>query len=462
MKVTAIQSGGLGSAVRLDAKYFNAPAQRIRAELTALPNVRVVTIGGTEGIGETSMPSRFKRVYAGNGEASVPYLRPYDVFEYLPTAADHLADIAEVDPYRIQVGDILQTCSGRNLGPLTMADEHIAGFVLSHDMIRIRIKDRLLRHYVLGLLRTPTGQHLVRGDLNGSVIDHINDAQISSIKLPVFEDIAAEVAADVETAFQLRSVARKTLSNAVDHAEAAIPKHANSRLAAGWTVSSTSLKTRLDAAFHEQSVRQVRQDISDMGGVRLGDVAQIRKPGGRYKTYYVSEEHGKPLLSGRQLLQADVIAPKHIASRSIRDNSGYELRTNWICFQADGRADEGLGTPVLITAERDGWLASGHVARVMPNDPADAGWLWAALAAPSVQKQISALAAGSVVDALYEVDLENVMVPPRHIIDSEQVILAWSNFAKAHEAESKAKDMLEARLTGSALEVLDLEAATSM
>lgn len=102
---------------------------------------------------------------------------------------------------------------------------------------------------------------------------------------------------------------------------------------------------------------------------------------------------------------------KYISERSIGRDTSFDLQAGSICFQADGRAGEGLGTPVLITRERNGWLGSGHIVRVIPNDPSDSGWLWAAIASSQVQIQIAALACGSVVDALYPDDLERVLLP---------------------------------------------------
>lgn len=69
----------------------------------------------------------------------MPYLRPYDVFEYLPPEADRLSvtRTARLEDYLIQEGDILQTCSGRNLGPVTIADSYLTQSALSHDMIRM-------------------------------------------------------------------------------------------------------------------------------------------------------------------------------------------------------------------------------------------------------------------------------------------------------------------------------------
>jgi hypothetical protein len=59
-------------------------------------------------------------VWAAEGEPSVPYLRPYDTFDYLPVAADHLSRVRteNLDALMIRAGDLLVTCSGRNLADL--------------------------------------------------------------------------------------------------------------------------------------------------------------------------------------------------------------------------------------------------------------------------------------------------------------------------------------------------------
>lgn len=425
---------------RFDARYFSGPAVRIRSVLAARGDVELRPIGGLGGLGDVTAPSRFKRVYATPGEDYISYLRPYDVFEFLPPEADRLSvsRTPNLDDYRIKEGDLLQTISGRNLGPLTIADAYLARFALSHDMARITIEDETDRYYTLAFLRSPTGQHLLRGDLNGSVIDHITVDQVSAIQVPMIESIRAEVATLSRDATNLRGQARASLHDSLEQLNAKYPNVREDPYRVGWTVRAASLGTRLDAAFHSAHVQSVRQRLVVDGGIRLGDVAGIQKPGGRYKTYYVGPNQGTPLLSGRQILQLDVVGAKNISSRSVKADSGYEIRPGWIVFQADGRAEESLGYPSVVTSERDGWFASGHVGRVIPHDLDDTGWLWAAIASEVVQEQIAALACGSVVDALYPETLEDVVLPPRELVDSPGVNAAWDDLAaaavKAHEA----------------------------
>ena len=398
--------------------------------------------------GAVYAPSRFKRAYAVPGEDFVPYLRPYDVFEYLPPEADRLsvARTENLDDYRIESGELLQTCSGRNLGPLTIADQYLERFALSHDMVRIKIPNESERFYTLAVLQSVVGQHLLRGDLNGSVIDHISDAQVSALRVPFIDTIIAKVSELMKDATALREQSRTALRGALDRLNSVIDLSHEKPLRDGWTVKATDLGARLDAAYHAARVRTSRETLLDMGGVTLGSVAKITKPGGRYKTYYVAPGHGTPLLSGTQILQADPIGAKHISSRSITKDTGYELRRGVVCFQADGRAEESLGYPSMVTSERDGWLASGHVGRAAPKSSDDAGWLWASLASDAVREQVAALACGSVVDALYPEDLENVVLPPRELVDSAAVSAAWQGFADAAMQAAEARQRVETEL----------------
>ena len=64
------------------------------------------------------------------------------------------------------------------------------------------------------------------------------------------------------------------------------------------------------------------------------------------------------------------------------------------------------------------------------------------------REHIAAIACGSVVDALYEEDLENVVLPDRSTVNSEQVIQAWADFDRANELMEQATDRIEQAFHG--------------
>lgn len=442
MKLAPVRSGSLIDRDRLDARYFAAPAVRIKV---VLEGASEVVLRAIDDYSVVRAPSRFKRAYAAPGEEFVPYLRPYDVFEFLPPEADRLslARTENLDDYRIRAGDLLQTCSGRNLGPVTIADEYLARFALSHDMIRITIDDPADRYYTLATLQSPTGQALLRGDLNGSVIDHITPGQVRAVQVPFIASIRDDVARLMREAVEMRAAARAKLRSVVTQINDKYSAQLAESDRHGWTVKSGQLSSRLDAAFHSPRVADSRQRLRAEGGVELGSVAEIIKPGGRPKLYYVDPGEGTPLLSGRQILQLDVVGAKHIAARSMDKGSGYELGKGWIVFQADGRAEESLGYPAVVLEDRAEWFASGHVGRAIPRHDSHTGWIWASMASAIVQDQIAALACGSVVDALYESDLERVIIPPLDSVQAQDAQSAWDDLSTSADKSKKAIDLVE-------------------
>jgi hypothetical protein len=429
---------------RLDARYFSSPAIRIRSVLATRDDVELRRVGGPGGLAKVAAPSRFKRTYAAPGEDYVSYLRPYDVFEFLPPEADRLSvsRTAKLDEYRIKAGDLLQTCSGRNLGPLTIADDYLARFALSHDMIRVTIDDEVDRFYTLAFLQSPTGQHLLRGDLSGSVIDHITVDQVSAINVPFIASVRDEVAELMKDATQLRAEARVRLHDITDQFAAALPDVAPAeRLANGWTHRAAQLFGRFDAAFHNPAVADLRDALRQAGGPTVEDVADTFIPG-RYRRYYVEAGYGCPIVSGRQLLQSQPVNLRHIAARSF-DFSVYELEKGMVAFGAEGRAEERIAQPALITGDRAGWLANNHVMRVRPRPGVNPGWLYLAFAVPQVQAQVKACSCGSVVDAVNPSDLNRVILPPVDDAPGAEAMDCWRDFAAASEAEAKAIETVE-------------------
>ncbi|MCH5644089.1 hypothetical protein [Gordonia sp. ABSL49_1] len=442
MKASSVSSANLHGVGRLDAGYYLSGADAIRDRISTATGVTRHLVGS---LGDVYAPSRFKRTYAVPGEDAVSYLRPYDVFEYLPPEADRLSvsRTVNLENYLIAEGDILQTCSGRNLGPVTIADAYLAQFALSHDMVRIRIHDEVERHYTLAFLRSQTGQHLLRGDLGGSVISHITTDHISALTVPFVDGLVNTVASDVRKAVKLRETARQTLHQAVSDLNHKFPNPVADQRS-GWTVTAASLAVRLDAAFHSDKAAAARELLTSNGGVALSDVATVAKPGGRPKLVYVDADHGAPFLSGRQILQCDVVAAKYLSTHGNSTiDERFELETGSVIFQADGRAEESLGYPSLVAADRHGWLASGHVGRARPEKKADAGWIWAAMASDAVRTQVAALSCGSVVDALYPDDLRSVILPPRESIDAKAVTEAWNDMSKSTQLFTKASAAID-------------------
>jgi hypothetical protein len=402
-------------------------------------------IAGEGGLGYVAPTSRTKRVYAAAGEESVPYLRPYDLFDYLPQAADLLskAGSSGLDRLTPTPGTILQTCSGRNLGPLAYADKFISRFVVSDDMLRLHIEDEADRLYALAFLSTPTGQALLTRSKTGNVIDHLSADDLGAVEVPFIDDATTEaVVKKMQDAIAKREDARIRLDALISDFASTLPKPVRgTQLRDGWTQSATSLAGRLDAAFYDPLVVRLRDAIEAAGGVRVSDVADTSMPD-RYKRRYVAAEHGRSILSGRQLLQTKPINLQYIAASSL-DFSAYALKEDTIAFGARGRAEDRMSQPALITGDRSEWLASHNLMRVRPKPGVNPGWLYLCFAAWQVQAQVKAGAFGSVVDVVDPSGLDDVLLPPPDEARGDTALQCWRDFATANALEIEAVQRLE-------------------
>jgi len=355
-----------------------------------------------------------------------------------------------IDAYKLKAGMILQSCSGRNLGPAVIVDRYLEQFLIGDDMLRIEIADENLRYYTLAFLKSSLAQALLRQGKTGSVIDHISIMHVASIQIPLLSGIEFRaVSGAMRDACELKEKARLTLADAEMQYEASLPAlNRMIPMASGWTIKSRKLTGRLDAASYDPLVSKVRKALLDAGGKPVKEVADALKTPGRYKRYYVSREHGTPILSGTQLLQHTPINLQFLAPRAVSNPKIFELKDGWIAYQAEGRAEETLGLPIVVSPDRRGWFANNHVGRLVPKAGVSGGWLYTALRTPHCQTQIKSLASGSVVDSTFPSDMETVILPPTAPgFEWSRVDEAWRDFAQVSNLENKSVRLLEKHLS---------------
>lgn len=160
----------------------------------------------------------------------------------------------------------------------------------------------------------------------------------------------------------------------------------------------------------------------------------------------MSGSFGRPILSGRQILQLEPVNLRHVSDRSFRDPDKYVIRSGMTIFGADGRAEGSQGAAALVTQDRSEWLASNHVMRLIPRPGVRPGAVWLATAARQSKAQINALSFGSVVDQVNPEDAERIVVPAISDSDATEAEAAWALFGNAANLMDEAVALLEARL----------------
>ena len=114
-----------------------------------------------------------------------------------------------------------------------------------------------------------------------------------------------------------------------------------------------------------------------------------------------------------------------------------------LAFGAEGRAEDRISQPALITGDRADWLANNHVMRVRPRDGVNRGWLYLCFASWQVQAQVKATACGSVVDAVSPGDLDEVILPPTDDARGDSAYECWKDFSEAGRIETDTIRQLE-------------------
>ncbi|RKM61537.1 hypothetical protein D6856_04865 [Butyrivibrio sp. XB500-5] len=452
MKISTVLFHDINEVRRLDSPYYlsegNA-ASRIIGNLAAR-GMNFISMSDTERI-NIWQPNRNTIVYAGEGEESLPYLQPYDILEYMPIARSYLSSHQEgIDELKVMAGTILQTCSGRNLGPLVISDDYLENFRFGSDLIRITVNDETLRCYIYAFFNTWVGQALLHSSKTGSVIDHLSRKDIEKIQVPeLSQKDYHEISEKIKEYYKLSSEARNIIAKMSAEFNEKIGVSLDAKpLRNGWDVSVKNLMKagRIDAAYYDPYTAKASEKLRKAGGVKMSEKAKVLKPSGRYKTNYVDKSNGDPLVSGRQLLQHEVVNMKYLPKTSHDKYSEFRLSENWIAYPADGRVEGRLGTPTFIAKKRSDWFASGHIGRIVANEEVNPGYLYLAMLHPVVQAEVYSLACGSVVDAVYPEDVEKIIIPPEIDFEYDKVIEAWGKFDKADNLKESACRQFEDKI----------------
>jgi hypothetical protein len=93
MKHQIVNAPHLEESGRIDAKYYLSPGVRAAYQIAGLKakGVQCIRLDSKDKPTKIWTPLRFKSAYAAEDEEKVAYLRPYDVFQYLPTATHYLS-----------------------------------------------------------------------------------------------------------------------------------------------------------------------------------------------------------------------------------------------------------------------------------------------------------------------------------------------------------------------------------
>lgn len=207
---------------RCDAYYYS---MRCEVARRAFGNARVPEHRCLGEVAEVFIPGIFKRRYADEPSFGVPYITGVDVFQLAPTSERYLMSrVADEVRLRVRRGMFLIQEAGQLgglIGKSVFVGEHLDGFAVSNNMVRVTAKDARDAGFIFALLSTNEGVTLVSREAAGSSIPHMDAARLRNLSLPWPDEVRRyDVSQLVERAIALRDKA----TQAEDEARALVER----------------------------------------------------------------------------------------------------------------------------------------------------------------------------------------------------------------------------------------------
>jgi len=170
-----------------------------------------------------------------------------------------------------------------------------------------------------------------------------------------------------------------------------------------------SATRRLDASFYNAAAIAGLAALEE-SGMDLVEVRDLTKRvfiPQRFKRNYVDAAHGVPFLQGSHVIQFRPDDVKYLSKATHKNIDGLLIEAGWILITRSGT----VGRVALVTDQWDGWAASEHIFRVVPNAKCLPGYLASFLTSPLGQLQLNQQIYGAVVDELTEEHIRSIRVP---------------------------------------------------
>jgi type I restriction enzyme S subunit len=137
----------------------------------------------------------------------------------------------------------------------------------------------------------------------------------------------------------------------------------------------------------------------------------------RFRRIYVTADYGVPFLQGSHIVHFQPADVKYLSKTAHQDLDRWIIRSGWLLVTCSGT----IGRVAICPPAWDGWAASQHILRIVPNEQeCPSGYLYSFLASPLGKVQLTNRIYGAVVDELTEDQARSVLVPMPTTADQER------------------------------------------
>src|SRR3990167_6984252 len=202
-----------------------------------------------------------------------------------------------------------------------------------------------------------------------------------------------------------------------------------------FSVSSRLLRQaqtlRVDASYFNPAVARALEVLrhSGMELKELGEITSRVFIPNRFKRIYVKMAYGLPFLQGSHIVHFQPADVKYVSRKAHKNIAQWIIEKNWLLVTRSGT----VGRVALCPSDWDGWAASEHILRIVPNEAkCPSGYLCSFLASSLGHVQLTKHIYGAVVDELTEDQTKSVLVP-LPVNERQRSIVERIN-QEAHEA----------------------------
>lgn len=133
-------------------------------------------------------PNIFKRLRVDSPDFGIPFLSGSDLLDAMPSFNSFLSKrMKNIDDYILHDGWIAIQDAG-TIGYVTLVNGYLDGVAATNNLVRIVPKANSANYYIYAFLKTKQGQTILKSYEYGSVQKHIDNNQVSQIKIPIISE----------------------------------------------------------------------------------------------------------------------------------------------------------------------------------------------------------------------------------------------------------------------------------
>ena len=443
MKIGVVNTKSfMTSGYRIDPDIHLSEGAAVRKQLRNLP-YELTNVG--ECASKVFLGNIFSRIFVKDKAHGVPYLAASDtVLSNIETGRFLAKKQANELSYLMLKKDwILITCSG-TLGNVTYTNSTFENHLATHDLIRVVPNDvNVNKGTLYAFLAGKYGYYQITQSQFGGVVKHINDAQASSIIVPVLPE---QLQKDVNTLIQEAAILREEATTALDKAHHMIEDYINfvpHTPTHQFNIQNilNSHTKRFEGSYYSSECSQVYDHVSKMEHSTLKNcVVKIYRPG-IFKRQYVKD--GVTFLGGADILLAIPDSEKNLSFKQVEQMPELTLKEGWILVTCGGT----IGNTVYVDKQLSKCAVSQHVIRIVPKEGVKKGFLYAFLSSKVGYKLITRDTYGSVIPQIEPHHIERIPIPqfPTDLeAEVDELVMTYANkLSMSKSNERKAISMVE-------------------